>query len=119
MRGTFGSPYYPANYINYADCEWHVTVPVNHVIQLNFSEVHIYQCLGTSDPCCDYISVAELPDKGAAKRNVTKYCQIPFVLRTKTNSAVVKFRSNSVNSDKGFNATFLAVPLQGNYVATD
>ena len=101
LKGPFGtvtSPGYPAKYPNNKTCHTTITAPKGKIIILNFSTFQLEHSL-----TC-YFDYVELIDGKRSK----KYCgnTVPPEYRSKGNSLVVKFYSDTWMNDKGFRASF-------------
>lgn len=114
-NGAFSSPYFPNNYHDFQDCEWNITAPRDHVIQLRFGvfelESNPYSC-GNGRCSCDYVEVKEESVTGDVT-TLGRYCMtiVPLpIIRSSTNKMIVQFHSDHGISAKGFNASFTSVP---------
>ena len=99
--GTFTSPGYPSNYPDSTECQTTITVDKGKIITLTFSTFDLEEA---SSCFFDFVEIIE----GDRKK---KYCgkTIPPTYRSKGNSIVVKFKSDSYFNRKGFSATFSAI----------
>ena len=101
--GTFTSPGYPADYPNYKVCQTTIIAPKGKRITLTFSTFELEKSLSC---VFDYVAIIE----GERKR---KYCGkvLPPEYKSKGNSIMVKFESDSLFTGKGFNASFIVVGM--------
>ena len=99
--GTFTSPGYPSSYPDSKECQTTITVDKGKIITLTFSTFDLEESSGCF---FDFVEIIE----GDRKK---KYCgkAIPPAYRSKGNSIVVKFKSDSYFNGKGFSATFNAI----------
>jgi len=113
LRGTFWSPNYPLDYKNHASCKWHITVPSNYIISVDFEDVILERTCCR----CDYVEVWETLKNGSAVLIAT-FCDEtkpdPSQQFISTgNNVMIVFRSDATVHEKGFRASYRAIPLPG------
>ncbi|XP_057704592.1 deleted in malignant brain tumors 1 protein-like isoform X2 [Corythoichthys intestinalis] len=102
--GAFSSPRHPNYYYNNAYCVWHLRVPHNQRVFLEFSYLELQSCCS-----CDYISIHDGPF--ANSRLLGKVCNdnnnnsFNFFYSTSYEMTVV-FRSDRSVVGRGFRAEF-------------
>ncbi|XP_078346119.1 uncharacterized protein LOC144631547 isoform X2 [Oculina patagonica] len=111
LAGTFWSPYYPQDYKSHASCKWRINVPWNYTISITFEDVALERTCCR----CDYVEVWETLTNGSAVL-IGKFCDDtkpdpsqPF--RSSGNNVTVIFHSDATVQDKGFNASYQAIPV--------
>jgi len=113
LTGTFWSPYYPLDYKNHASCKWQIAVPSNYTISVNFEDVTLERTCCQ----CDYVEVWETLKNGSAVL-IAKFCDdtkpdSSQQFRSTGNRMTIVFRSDATVKDKGFKASYRAIPLPG------
>lgn len=116
LTGTFWSPYYPLDYKNHASCKWHITVPSNYTISVNFEDVTLERTCCR----CDYVEVWETLKNGSAVL-IAKFCDDTKPdpsqqFRSTGNNVTIVFRSDATVQEKGFKASYRTIPLPGKKV---
>ncbi|XP_020628814.1 pheromone-regulated protein PRM7-like isoform X2 [Orbicella faveolata] len=111
LTGTFWSPYYPLDYKNHASCKWHITVPSNYTISVNFEDVTLERTCCR----CDYVEVWETLKNGSAVLIAT-FCDDTKPdpsqqFRSTGNNVTIVFRSDATVQEKGFKASYRTIPL--------
>ena len=106
--GAFTSPGYPSNYPNNKKCQITITVDNGKLIILKFSAFDLEEFATCP---FDFVEIID----GSRKE---KYCgnTIPPAYKSKGNSILVKFESDSSVSKKGFNASFTTIGKHFHYV---
>ena len=96
--GHFTSPGYPSEYPNDKKCQITIKAPKGKIIVLKFSAFELEEGNGC------YFDYVEIVDRNRKK----KYCGkvLPPQYRSKSNSIVVNFQSDTSLTEKGFNASF-------------
>ncbi|KAF0762933.1 cubilin, partial [Aphis craccivora] len=101
IRGTISSPNYPNNYFRDSECVWILKSSVGNRVSLNFIDFELEE-----DEFCneDYVEVREGDSMGPV---LGIFCgpNLPSNITSGT-TLWVKFRSNSIDSAKGFTADF-------------
>ena len=113
LTGTFSSPYYPQDYKNHASCKWQIAVHSNYTISVNFDDVILERTCCQ----CDYIEVWETLKNGSAVL-IAKFCDdtkpdSTQQFRSTGNRMTIVFRSDATVQDKGFKASYRAIPVPG------
>ena len=104
--------------MNNANCEWIITVPYNHVIELEFLNIHLPYCMASDTCTCDYIEISEVDRNGRVnllKRHCVVNFDIPPSLRSHSSMVIVYFRTNGNTLGRGFSATYKAIALNGKH----
>lgn len=109
MSGSLMSPNFPNNYEFEHACSWIVSVPQgNHVlITFNTADFHIDAC---NEGCaCDFLEVrAGTTSKG---KFIGRFCGsfAPSPIYVRRSDVWLRFVTNKLLNNKGFNATYKAV----------
>ncbi|XP_070174253.1 bone morphogenetic protein 1-like [Littorina saxatilis] len=100
-RGTFTSLLYPNNYPDLMNCSWEIKAEPNHVIELTFDT---FMLEGPGQCPYDWVEIHD----GATL--LGKFCGStgPNVVKSSSNTVTVTFRTDSIISDKGFTANYIA-----------
>ncbi|XP_050328157.1 cubilin homolog [Bactrocera neohumeralis] len=96
-HGTVSSPGSPGNYPKNRDCQWHLKAPNNKRIKLTFFSLQIEK----HDSCnFDYLEIID----AIAESTIVKYCNstAPSPLLLPTNEAIIRFHSDNIDTDAGF-----------------
>uniref|UniRef100_A0A8C1XSL0 Zmp:0000001114 n=2 Tax=Cyprinus carpio TaxID=7962 RepID=A0A8C1XSL0_CYPCA len=112
--GNFTSPHFPSFYPPLVDCSWHISVPADRKIKIEFSMFRVKES-GVDTSIChkDFIEVLG-----------KKYCgeKPRLVLSSATNTLEVKFHSDESYTDKGFSVTYTTFdpvnPCPGQFACT-
>ena len=97
--GQVSSPHYPKPYHANAVCDYLIFVAKGSTVQLNFIEIDIER-----DSLCQYDYV-ELFDGNEFSPKIGRYCnqnQNPGIIKSTSNSILVRFRSDASIGGKGF-----------------
>ncbi|XP_077994465.1 protein SpAN-like [Glandiceps talaboti] len=101
-QGIFTTPGYPNNYDNDQICEWIIYAPMNHVIQLEFSDFQLQR----SDLFCrnDYIEIS----LGYEWATPARLCGSGprRVLTSTSNRMIITFTSDGTHTYRGFVANY-------------
>ena len=113
LTGTFWSPHYPSDYKNHASCKWQITVPLHYTISVNFEDVTLERTCCR----CDYVEVWETLKNGSAVL-IAMFCDATKPdpaqqFRSTGNSVTIVFRSDATVQEKGFKASYRAIPVPG------
>ena len=116
LTGTFWSPNYPLDYKNHASCKWHITVPSNYIISVSFEDVTLERTCCR----CDYVEVWETLKNGSAVLIAT-FCDgtkpdPTQQFRSAGNDVTIVFRSDATVQERGFKASYRAIPMPGKKV---
>lgn len=104
-HGIIASPGSPAQYPINRDCIWIITAPPSKRIQLLFHNLNI-----ESHTTCDNDYVEIFSRSDASKTSIGKYCNTtvpPPQILTPDNVATIHFHSDGVDTDYGFQLTYL------------
>lgn len=107
LSGYIYSKNYPKNYDNNVDCEWLISVPTNHRIEINFMDFDLYSNSNDMADCDDSIKIFDT--QFLINTNYTyKICPATSIkqLTTKYNRVMIQFTSNNEGNAKGFKANF-------------
>ncbi|XP_065056204.1 cubilin-like isoform X2 [Rhopilema esculentum] len=96
---TFASPGYPNNFPNYVYCSYHIKVPINKAVKINFSSFLLHQ-----KSTCKNNSIAIFEDNILKK--TLDLCRSPVSWESRDNQALVVFRSST---GAAFHASYSAV----------
>ncbi|XP_054156277.1 uncharacterized protein LOC128954705 [Oppia nitens] len=99
-QGVIYSPGYPGNYFNNIQCDWKITVPIDHIIVLTFDDF----CTEDNDQLT-IDTYTPLRHSGPHK---------PSNLLSSTNSLSLKFKTDQSLTDRGFKITYKAKSLDPN-----
>lgn len=107
--GSFSSPQYPLNYPNSVTCTWIIEVPEGYQVQLTFNTFKLEDCAISSICTCDHVEVRDGQTENSP--SLKKHCgnEKPTPLRSSGRYMWVEFDSDSQTTEKGFNASFVAV----------
>lgn len=105
-HGVISSPGSPSKYPQNRDCEWILSAPVDKRIQLTFFSLQIEE----HDDCnADYLSIYDgLSSEGDVLKQYCTSGQPPSEI-FQTNELTVKFHSDSVGTDNGFQVHYTLV----------
>nr|XP_056716834.1 membrane frizzled-related protein [Euleptes europaea] len=106
LEGRFFSPNHPQQYPNLQLCHWHISVPVGHVIDLQF---HNFSLEPQKDCIFDFVEVFDSAGMGRASV-IGRFCgsEIPPVLTSSQHVMTVLFVTDEGMVDDGFFATYRA-----------
>ena len=103
--GLFATPNYPNNYGDNLDCQWHIIVSENKVVELTFEVFGLEQ----SPPSCNYDYVQIFDVVSNRDINLGKYCdKMPNEITSSGEQLKVLFHSDSGSSERGFVARWVA-----------
>eukprot|EP00794_Sanderia_malayensis_P003246 gene3246-3727_t len=105
-NGTFATPNYPSSYPINRMCKFMIKVAPGRRIQLNFSEIDVE----THTTCrFDYVEIYNGNDETAPL--IQRYCSrhAAISLTSSSNEVLVKFRSDSSNTGRGFRAIYTSM----------
>lgn len=112
MSGFFYSKNYPRNYDNNQDCIWHIMVPINHVIEINFIDVDLYsdsnKNINIDADCGDTIFIYDVDTYTPSSKYTHRICPNSNKMQivTKHHHVMVQFKSDNIGTAKGFKASF-------------
>lgn len=108
-NGSFSSPQYPLNYPNSVTCTWIIEVPEGYQVQLTFNTFKLEDCAISSICTCDHVEVRDGQTENSP--SLKKHCgnEKPTPLGSSGRYMWVEFDSDSKTTEKGFNASFVAV----------
>ncbi|XP_028403966.1 cubilin-like isoform X2 [Dendronephthya gigantea] len=102
--GTIFSPAYPNKYAPYLTCTWTILVEEQNLVAVSFNEFELEYSVGCSS---DYVIVKD----GISKNSevLGKYCgtDVPLYLLSSGSELSIVFRTNEVNSAKGFEISWM------------
>lgn len=105
--GTITSPGSPGNYPQNRDCEWRLVAPVGKRIELHFFAMQLEQNSGCDN---DYVAVH---DGTSAESDplLARFCNTthPEPLTSGANELLIRFHSDSVGTDAGFQIHYSVV----------
>ncbi|XP_054853964.1 membrane frizzled-related protein [Eublepharis macularius] len=106
LEGQFFSPNHPQQYPDLQLCHWHISVPVGHVIDLQF---HNFSLEPQKDCTFDFVEVFDSAGMGRASI-MGRFCgsEIPPVLTSSQHFMTVLFVADEGMVDDGFFATYRA-----------
>ncbi|XP_015260969.1 PREDICTED: membrane frizzled-related protein, partial [Gekko japonicus] len=106
LEGQFFSPNHPHQYPNLQLCHWHISVPVGHVIDLQF---HNFSLEPQKDCIFDFVEVFDSAGMGRGSV-MGRFCgsEIPLVLTSSQHVMTVLFVTDEGMADDGFFATYRA-----------
>ncbi|XP_055842375.1 cubilin homolog isoform X2 [Episyrphus balteatus] len=100
-HGSVASPFYPQNYGNDVQCEWRISVSKGSTISLVIEDLSLESLLSCS---FDFVEIFDGPT--AEKRKIGRYCEktenTPMSIETTSSDALIRFQTDSSNSDRGF-----------------
>ncbi|KAL8165122.1 UNVERIFIED_CONTAM: hypothetical protein K2H54_029833 [Gekko kuhli] len=109
--GYVTSPNYSGNYPPHADCVWTITVLYGEAVELKFEDqFHI----GPSSNCTlSYLELRDGADSSAPL--IAQLCgnSLPAIQRSSGATLYMRFRSDSSDSQAGFNAKYSRAPCGG------
>ncbi|RZF39688.1 hypothetical protein LSTR_LSTR013176 [Laodelphax striatellus] len=107
LAGKIQSPGFPRPYDHRVTCEWHISVPPGHAIQINVTDFNLEQ----SYYChADYLQIFGGPDEESPLQS--KLCgnqPVPFLQTSSSNHMFVRFSSDITFNGRGFSANYKAV----------
>ncbi|KAM6940692.1 cubilin [Xenentodon cancila] len=101
-QGNLMTPDFPEqNYINGALYQWRITVPEGERVRLTFTSFDL-----VPDHCGDFVQVYDVHETGSSV--IRKLCggRMPKPVESKSHTMVVRFKSDSSLTSRGFNATY-------------
>ncbi|XP_026564773.1 membrane frizzled-related protein [Pseudonaja textilis] len=109
LEGQFFSPNYPKPYPHLQICLWHISVPVNHVIQLQF---YNFSLESHKDCNFDFVEVYDSAAMGASSL-MGRFCNSnkPPVLTSSQHIMTILFVADEEIADDGFFAIYRAQNL--------
>ncbi|XP_039305004.1 cubilin isoform X2 [Solenopsis invicta] len=107
--GSFTSPGYPSAYPMNVDCEWLIEVDHTHSVELTLHDVNTEKRKGCSS---DNVQVFEGENADAPSMVKLCYTEKPVTYTSSGNKMFIKFHSDSVYANRGFNASYKSVPIQ-------
>lgn len=102
-NGIFTSPRYPDNYNNSLSCQWTITSPSTTRMQLRFTDFDLEQ----SNSCTyDYLEIFD-----SSSTLIGRFCgnNIPDLIESQSNKLYLVFRTDSADTRRGFEATWIAL----------
>ncbi|XP_048369020.1 membrane frizzled-related protein isoform X2 [Sphaerodactylus townsendi] len=104
LEGVLFSPNHPQQYPNLQLCHWHISVPVGHVIDLQF---HNFSLEPQKDCIFDFVEVFDSAGMGRGSV-MGRFCgsEIPPVLTSSQHVMTVLFVADEGMVDDGFFATY-------------
>ncbi|XP_053705275.1 suppressor of tumorigenicity 14 protein homolog [Synchiropus splendidus] len=97
-KGTFSSPFFPANYPPKTTCVWHIEVSKDKFVKVQFNKFFLGNY---SDECKeDYLEIDNERLCGSKLKST--------VITSRTNKVTVKFHSGPSHVDQGFSAEYEA-----------
>jgi len=110
FKGTYGtihSPNYPQNYDHDSDCGWLLEVPVNHIVELTFSDFDVEPFTNCT---FDYVAVYDGPNMNEGTAEIARFCGSsvpnPPVIRSTSNQMFIRLKADGSVSARGFLANF-------------
>ncbi|KAM4610158.1 suppressor of tumorigenicity 14 protein homolog [Polymixia lowei] len=101
LKGSFTSPLFPSYYPPRVTCVWDIQVPKGNFVKVQFTEFSLSEPGQNSNQCPkDYVEV-----------NSQRLCGNKpgsTVITSRSNTVVVRFKSDSTYVDRGFSAEFEA-----------
>ena len=98
--GRFRSPYYPRNYPNNKNCNWHITVPSGYSVRVLFSHFN-------TEEDYDYLRIYDGPSASSPLLvDLTGDLSTPRGVISMGSSLWFNFRTDETVSRRGFEATF-------------
>ncbi|XP_077162210.1 membrane frizzled-related protein isoform X1 [Paroedura picta] len=106
LGGQLSSPNHPQQYPNLQLCHWHISVPVGHVIHLQF---HNFSLEPQKDCLFDFVEVFDSSGMGRASV-MGRFCgsDLPPLLTSSQHVMTVLFVADEGMVDDGFFATYQA-----------
>ncbi|XP_055914618.1 cubilin homolog isoform X2 [Eupeodes corollae] len=104
-HGSISSPFYPQNYANDVQCEWRISVNKGSTILMVFDDLSLESLLACA---FDFIDIFD--GSTPEKRKIGRYCEksnSPITLETTGSNALIRFQSDSSNSDRGFYISYV------------
>nr|XP_016851088.1 PREDICTED: ovochymase-2 isoform X1 [Anolis carolinensis]XP_016851089.1 PREDICTED: ovochymase-2 isoform X1 [Anolis carolinensis] len=101
-EGTVQSMHYPEPYSNFADCQWIIHAPEDHVVKLTYESFEIEE---NEDCTYDSVTVYENVIK---EHEIARSCgfAVPAPVLSSSSTMLIKFHSDETESFGGFKAIF-------------
>lgn len=105
--GWFTSPKFPNHYYENANCSYRIKTHRDNAIRITFTDFLLENKV--NGKCLDYVAVYDIIT--GIPRLIKEHCGIgiPPPITSTSNEVLVKFRSDSMLGNQGFNATFLTL----------
>lgn len=101
--GVIHSTNYPNNYPATQNCEWLIQVPVNHLVNLTFSDFDIED---TENCTQDYVRIYDGPSQDAPVLGSHCRNELPPSYISSSNEMLVVMRTDATVAAKGFKASY-------------